>query len=109
MPSCPGSWLVIMQAQAGTVIGGLLLRRRPHAPCSIRRRRFGRSSLNLSKTRSGAAQSSPRTATFMARAFSRGAGRGALSGSDGPAVDGADGGRDLRPDHAIEVVAGENR
>src|SRR6185503_18524764 len=69
MPSCPGSWLRIMQAQAGTVIGGWVLRSGPWEPASIRPLRLGRSSRNRSKTRRGAAQSSPRTATFMTGEF----------------------------------------
>src|SRR5437867_1240529 len=65
MPSCPGSLLRIMQAQAGTVIGGCVLRSGPWHPPSISAFRLGRESRYRSKTRRGAAQSSPMTATFM--------------------------------------------
>src|SRR5579872_1832456 len=64
MPSSPGSWPVIMQLQAGTVIGGSTLRSGPQVPAPIRRLRFGSCSLQRSKASRGSAQSSPMTATL---------------------------------------------
>src|SRR5262245_23710251 len=122
-----------MQAQAGTVIGGLVLSSRPQHPSAARRLRFGRRDLKRSKTRAGAAQSSPMTATFMrspreaVAASSRArrgrpltaaaddttdptaAGRSRPSGAERAALDGADGGGDLRPDHPVERIAPQDR
>src|SRR6185437_4482794 len=52
-----------MHIQAGTVIGGITLSRRPYAPAAIKPRRLGRSSNPNSN--SGAAQSRPRTRIFI--------------------------------------------
>ena len=62
-PNDPGSWLVHIHIQAGTVMGGMTLSRRPHRPPFISRRIFLRRSSG--KTISGAAQSSPRTQIFI--------------------------------------------
>ena len=64
MPNSPGSLPLIMQDHAGTVMGGVTLSNFPQTPCSQSERRQGSSSRHWSKTISGAAQSSPMTATF---------------------------------------------
>ena len=64
MPSSPGSRPVIMQLQAGTVIGGSTLRSGPHVPPSHQRvAGSGSSSRQRSNTSFGSAQSRPMTAT----------------------------------------------
>ena len=63
MPSCPGVLPVMAHAQAGTVIGGVMLARSPHIPRCISAWMFGVSA-SKSRNRSwGVAQSSPMTAT----------------------------------------------
>src|SRR5262245_41231612 len=63
MPSCPGVLPVIAHAQAGTVIGGVMLARSPHIPRRIRAWMFGVSAAKSRNRSWGVAQSSPMTAT----------------------------------------------
>src|SRR5918994_1442584 len=65
MPSSPGSRPVIMQLQAGTVMGGSTLLSGPQVPSPMRRRKLGRSSSHGPNTRLGSAQSRPITATLV--------------------------------------------
>src|SRR5579884_1579339 len=65
MPSVPGSLLVIIDIQAGTVMGGVMLFRGPYVPLEMRLLRCGRSPRQASKTNSGGTQSSPMTKTFL--------------------------------------------
>src|SRR5512134_2368139 len=61
-----------MQAHAGTVMGGWVLRRRPQVPPAIRDASVGNSRRNSWNTSWGAAQSSPITATLMGSSPSTG-------------------------------------
>src|SRR5690554_2540140 len=69
MPSVPGSLLDIIEDQAGTVIAGMQDSSSPYTPVRYSSRNVGNSSRYLSKTSSGAAQSSPITMTFRSRGF----------------------------------------
>src|SRR6476660_9875916 len=64
MPSCPGVWPVIAHAQAGTVMGGVMLARSPYIPFSISFAMVGTSARRSSNRSVGVAQSSPMTATL---------------------------------------------
>src|SRR6185369_16696271 len=65
MPSDPGSSPLIMHDHAGTVIGGVQLRIRPHAP-SARNRAKGGSSTSQRSTSVGSRQSRPMMQVFKA-------------------------------------------
>src|SRR6266571_2165036 len=64
MPSWPGVFPVMAQAQPGTVMGGVMLARSPCIPRAISSRMFGTSSARSRKSNRGVAQSRPITATL---------------------------------------------
>src|SRR5215471_7439754 len=69
MPSWPGSWLLVITVQAGTVMGGVQLSNSPQAPVRVSWCRFGSSSAGRLKTSSGGTQSRPITKTLREPPF----------------------------------------
>ena len=98
MPSWPGVLPVIAQAQAGTVIGGVMLARSPYIPRSISAWMFGVSAAKSRNRSWGVPQSSPMTATrgvsVICSLVGR-SGKGALGAPDAHATNAADA-HDLR-------------
>ena len=55
---------VVMEAHAGTVMGGSVLRKVPHKPLLMSSWKVGKQGRNLSKVSCGVKQSNPMTSTF---------------------------------------------